>query len=53
MRLSIELDEPTANRLIAVAVLERRPVAWQAEVLLRQALGCPPPQQQVVATAPV
>ncbi|MBI4496342.1 MAG: hypothetical protein HY689_00350 [Chloroflexi bacterium] len=38
MRLKLDLDEPTANRLIEVAQRERRPVAWQAEVLLQQAL---------------
>jgi hypothetical protein len=43
MRLKIELDEQTTERLISAAVAERRPLAWQAEVVLRRALGLPFP----------
>lgn len=43
MRLKIELDSETAQRLIEQAVEERRPVHWQAEVMLRRALGFPHP----------
>lgn len=40
-RLRLELDTDTYTRLVDRAVEERRPVAWQAEVLLRQVLGSP------------
>jgi hypothetical protein len=43
MRLKLELDPETTEKLVAVAVLEKRPPAWQAEVLLRTALGLPFP----------
>ncbi len=43
MRLKLELDEDASTRLVEQAALERRPVAWQAEVLLRKALGFPFP----------
>ena len=43
MRLRLELDRDTSDRLIGQAAAERRPVPWQAEVLLRQALGLPFP----------
>lgn len=39
MRVRLDLDAETTERLVEVAVTERRPVAWQAEVLLRRALG--------------
>lgn len=38
MRLRIELDEQTAAQLMKAAEAERRPVVWQAEVLLKRAL---------------
>lgn len=44
MRIRIELDDEVKNRLIESAVRNRRPIAWQAEMLLRQALAdesCP------------
>jgi hypothetical protein len=34
----IALDSETFDRLAAIAVVERRPIPWQAEVVLRQAL---------------
>ena len=40
-RLRLELDAETFKRLTQHAVADRRPVAWQAEVLLRRALGLP------------
>lgn len=39
MRLRIEIDEQTRQRLAEVAERERRPLDLQAEVLLRRALG--------------
>jgi hypothetical protein len=41
VRLRLELDSDTTSRLIEQATVERRPVAWHAEVLLRRALGLP------------
>ena len=41
MRLRLELDSDTISRLIEQATVERRPVAWHAELLLRRALGLP------------
>jgi hypothetical protein len=43
MRFPIDLDPETASALIKSAVANRRPMDWQAEVLLRQALGLPVP----------
>lgn len=39
MRLKLELDPETTERLIESAAHDRRPVAWQAEVILRRGLG--------------
>jgi hypothetical protein len=39
MRLEIELAQDETAALIKQAVEERRPADWQAEVLLRRALG--------------
>lgn len=41
MRLKLELDGETAEKLVEAAEAERRPTAWEAEVLLRRALGLP------------
>jgi hypothetical protein len=38
-RLHIDLDEQTYERLVAASVAERRPIAWQAEIILRYALA--------------
>ena len=46
MRLKLELDPETAEKLAQSAVVEKRPLAWQAEVLLRRALGLPFPQER-------
>ena len=43
--IRIEIDPETAARLQDVALAERRPTTWQAEVLLRKALGLPFPVQ--------
>ena len=43
MRLRLELDKATTTRLVEHAAAQRRPIVWQAEVLLRQALNLPPP----------
>jgi hypothetical protein len=37
--LKLDLDPETYHRLIEVAVSERRPIVWQAEVLPRRSLG--------------
>jgi hypothetical protein len=39
MRIRLELDDETREKLIEAAIRERRPVGLQAEVLLRRALG--------------
>ena len=41
--LKLDLDNETYTRLMDVALQERRPIPWQAEVLLRRALGLPFP----------
>lgn len=43
LRLELELDQETAIRLVEQAATERRPVMWQAEIMIRQALGLPFP----------
>jgi hypothetical protein len=43
MRLKIELDGETTERLVRQAVIERRPVDMQAEMMLRRACGLPDP----------
>jgi hypothetical protein len=52
MRLRLDLDAQLTDRLIREAVADRRPVPWQAEILLRRAVGLPdrsaaPPEPQV------
>ena len=39
MKIRLDLDKQTTEQLIELALQERRPVDWQAEVLLRRALG--------------
>jgi hypothetical protein len=55
MIVKIDLDRETTQRLIRVAVAERRPVGMQAEVLLRRGLGLPVPAplQEDATTAEV
>ena len=38
-RVRLDLDPETFGRLIKTAVAEQRPADWQAEVILRRALG--------------
>lgn len=38
MRLKLELDDDIARLLLEEAARQRRPPAWQAEVMLRDAL---------------
>ena len=38
-RIRLEIDPETYGRLIREAVAEKRPADWQAEVILRRALG--------------
>lgn len=42
-QVQLNLDAETYRRLLAAALAERRPVPWQAEVVLRRALGLPFP----------
>jgi len=43
MRIKLDLDKDTTQKLVERSASDRRPVAWEAEVLLRQALGLPFP----------
>jgi hypothetical protein len=38
-RVKLELDPETFGQLVKSAVAEQRPADWQAEVILRRALG--------------
>ena len=38
-RVKLELDQETFGRLVESAESEQRPADWQAEVILRRALG--------------
>jgi hypothetical protein len=38
-RIRLDLDPETFSALMDRALRERRPVDWQAEVIIRQALG--------------
>jgi len=55
--LKLELSEEAWRRLVASAVVEHRPIRWQAEILLLRALGLPAPlpdaaeSEEVVAVA--
>jgi len=41
--INLDLDRETFRILTALAVGERRPIPWQAEIILRRALGTFPP----------
>ena len=41
MRIKLDLTQEETERLIEAAVRDRRPVHFEAEVLLRRALGLP------------
>jgi hypothetical protein len=32
MRIKLDLDEQTTNRLVEIALAEKRPLAWQLEI---------------------
>jgi hypothetical protein len=52
-RLKLEVDAETYRRLVDLAVAERRPILWQAEVTLRRAVGLPfPPVAGDVPSTP-
>ena len=54
IQIRLELERDAFDRLLSRAVAEQRPVSWQADVLLRRALGLPDaPQQQGGAVAQV
>jgi hypothetical protein len=42
-RLRLDVDTETYQHLVTSAVAERRPIPWQAAILLRRALGLPFP----------
>jgi hypothetical protein len=50
--LKLQIDSETMERLVEQAVRERRPITWEAEVLLRQALGLPFPYAGRPASEP-
>ena len=52
MRLTLKIDQKLWDRLMVEAEAERRPLAWQAEVLLRRAVDLPPSLQSGRAIAP-
>jgi hypothetical protein len=39
MRIKLDLDEQTTNRLVEIALAEKRPLAWQLEILVQQAMA--------------
>jgi len=51
-RLPLDLDRETLVALTDRAIRERRPIIWQAEVMLRQALGLPFPYAGELADKP-
>ena len=50
--LRIQVDGETYDRLLEIAVAERRPINFQAEVILRLALGLPFPKPSTVVHLP-
>lgn len=46
--LRLDVDQETYQRLVEAAVSERRPIDWQAEVMLRRAAGLPFPYEATV-----
>ncbi len=50
MRLRLDIDQETHDRLLQTALVEKRPIHWQAEVILRRALGLPFPRQDTGST---
>lgn len=43
MRFVVKLGDEAAQQLLRIAEAQRRPLCWQAAVLLEQALGSWPP----------
>lgn len=41
-RVRLDLDQSTFDALVEAATAELRPIAWQAEVMLRRVLGIRP-----------
>jgi hypothetical protein len=39
MRIKLELDEHTTHRLVEIALAEKRPLSWQLEILVQQAVA--------------
>jgi hypothetical protein len=39
MRIKLELDEQTTSRLMQIALAEKRPLSWQLEILVQQAVA--------------
>lgn len=50
LTFKLQLDPETVERLREAAEREKRPPAWQAEVMLRRALGLPFPLPDTVHT---
>jgi hypothetical protein len=50
--IHVELDTKSFNRLAESAIEECRPIPWQAEVLLRRALGLPAPSPSPLSFVP-
>ena len=48
-RLRLDLDRETYEALASQALAQRRPVVFQAEVILRQTLGLPFPYPQTTS----
>jgi hypothetical protein len=44
LRLKLDLDEVVTARLVEQAAAEKRPIPWQAEVVLRRGLELPFPE---------
>jgi hypothetical protein len=38
-RLRLDIDQETYDRLIEIAIEEKRPIRWQAEVILAKAVA--------------
>jgi hypothetical protein len=50
--LKLDLDGETYQHLVDDAVANRRPIAWQAEMLIRRALGLAIPYPRADARRP-
>jgi hypothetical protein len=48
-KIWLDLDQESFERLAAIAIEERRPIGWQAELLLRRAIAnwCTPSLVQI------